>query len=253
MIILHIISWLAFLCAIPVSVAILFIKNRSAVSCWIRIVQHPERWLLSATIPKDSTPKQISSMLQQVVTQARNSEWDASCTYKCRDHSTGEWIIGLISNGPPAEKETPEGFLFTHLPPTQVIRVSGKPSDEDVTIKSELENWATKKDIPHSQVACSLSAQSFQCWEWEVTGPTSSPPSSTITFISRLTEGIFEIRDILLYPILFTAISIIMCGTGSPWLFGIGIFMVILMSGACKFVFMHQREDITQESHLQNY
>jgi len=44
-----------------------------------------------------------------------------------------------------------------------------------------------------------------------------------------------------------------MCGTGSPWLFGIGIFTIILMSGACKFVFLHQREDITQESHLQNY
>jgi len=250
MIILHIVSWLALLAVIPLSVAILFIKNRSAIACWIRTVQHSERWLLSATLSKDSTPKQINSMLQQVVVQARNSEWDASCTYKRRDHSTGEWIIGLISNTPPAETETPERFSFTHLPTTQVIRVSGKPSDEDVTIKSELENWAIKKNIPHSQVACSLSAQSFQCWEWEVTA-SSSTASSPI--INRLSEGIFEIRDILLYPILFTVISIIMCGTGSPSLFGIGIFMIILMSGACKFVFMHQREDITQESHLQNY
>ena len=249
MIILHIVSWLAFLAAIPFSVAVLFIKNRSAITCWIRTVQHPERWLLTATIPKDSTPKQISSMLQQVVTQARNSEWDASCAYKRRDHSTGEWIIGLISSTPQAETETPDPYSFTHLAATQVIRVSGNSSDEDVTIKSELEIWATKKNIPHSQVACSLSAQSFQCWEWEVTDSTASTPS----FINPLSEGIFEIRDILLYPILFTVISIIMCGTGSPLLFGIGIFMVVLMSGACKFVFMHQREDITQESHLQNY
>ena len=253
MIILHIVSWLAFLAAIPFSVAILFIKNRSAVACWIRTVQHPERWLLSATLPKASTPEQISSMLKKVVVQARNSEWDASCTYKRRDHSTGEWIIGLISNTSPTETETPERFLFTHLLATQVIRVSGKPSDEDVTIKSELENWAIKKNIPHSQVACSLSAQSFQCWEWEVTGSTSAASSSINRIINRLSEKIFEIRDILLYPVLFTLISIIMCGTGSPSLFGIGIFMIVLMSGACKFVFMHQREDITQESHLQNY
>ena len=73
------------------------------------------------------------------------------------------------------------------------------------------------------------------------------------SFFNRKAETIYEMRDILIYPILFTMIALIMCGTGSPWLFGIGIFTIILMSGACKFVFLHQREDITQESHLQNY
>ena len=250
MTILHILSWLAFLAIIPATAAILFIKNRSAVATWIRTVQHPDRWLLSATLPKDSSPQQIHATLKEVVSQTRNSEWDASCTYKRRDHSTGEWIIGSISNAKPIDTEVPAALSFSRLPSAHVIRVSGQPRDEGDTVKKQLQHWVEKNDIPHSRVASSLAAQSFQCWEWEITD---SSKLASLSFLSRISETIFEMRDILAYPILFTVIPLIMCGTGSPWLFGIGIFTIILMSGACKFVFLHQREDITQESHLQNY
>lgn len=247
---LHILSWLAFLACIPITFAIFFIKNRSSVASWIRTVKHPDRWLLSATLPKDSQAKEIDTMLQKVVSQARNAEWDASCTYKCRNHETGEWIIGLISNTKPINTEIPAPFQFTHLPSSHHIRISGHPRDEHDTVKSLLQQWSEKKNLPYSPVACSLTAQSFQCWEWDITNISESNSPS---LLSRVAETIFEMRDILIYPILFTIVSIIMCGTGSPWLFGIGIFMIILMSGACKFVFLHQREDVTQESHLQNY
>ena len=250
MIIIHTLSWLAFFAIVPVTIAIFFIKNRSAVTPWIRTVQHPDRWLLTITPPKDSDHKQINVALQKVVNEARNTEWNASCTYKRRDHDTGEWIIGLISNTQPLEDEVAAPYSFSKIPSTQVIRISGQPRDEGDTVKSILHDWVVRTEIQHSPVASSLTAQSFQCWEWELTDPSMKTAPS---FFNRKAETIYEMRDILIYPILFTMIALIMCGTGSPWLFGIGIFTIILMSGACKFVFLHQREDITQESHLQNY
>lgn len=250
MIILHTLSWLAFLAIIPLTAAIIFIKNRSSVHTWIRVVSHPDRWLLSTVLPKESTSDDILAKLKDVVCEARNSGWDASCTYKRRDPKTGEWTIGLISNNPPLETETPEPFAFSKLPACHMIRASGQPRDEGDNIKSLLAEWAAEKGLTHSAVTCSLSAQSFQCWEWAIDD---FMDQHTPRWIQRVAEAVFEIRDILIYPILFTVMALIMCGTGSPLFIGIGIFTIILMSGACKFVFLHQREDITQESHLQNY
>ena len=60
-------------------------------------------------------------------------------------------------------------------------------------------------------------------------------------------------RDIVLYPIILTLFSMALIGTGSGGLFAVGLLILIFLSGACKFVFVHQREDESQESHLQNY
>ena len=42
-------------------------------------------------------------------------------------------------------------------------------------------------------------------------------------------------------------------GTRFVGLFAAGLLILIFLSGAYKFVFMHQLEDESQESHLQNY
>ena len=71
---LHALSWLALLAMSPILVWILWIKGRSAITCWVRLHSHPDRWLLSARAPKDSKPAELNSLLRQVVEQARAAD-----------------------------------------------------------------------------------------------------------------------------------------------------------------------------------
>ena len=244
--ILHVISWIIFLGLIPLTLAALWIKNRSSVQCWIRLHQQQERWLLARCIPTDADEKAQNSTLQNIVEQARNYEWEASCVYRKRNKKTGEWTIGLISHKDP---KTSDGTSeFTEIPPSKVLRASGTPRDEGVTILDKAKAWSEPKGIALPTNLYSLTAQSFQCWEWQLTDETHSA-----NWLSRLAERIFEMRDIAFYPLIITPLTMAMLGTGNSWLFGIGIFAIILLSGSHKFVFLHQREDATQERHLQNY
>lgn len=250
MTIIHWISWISLVVLIPPVLWVLWIKNRSAITSWVRPVQHPERWLLSTKLPSSATQKDIHKALREVVTQSKNSEWNASCAYKKRDPATGEWTVGLISPSKPLETDVPSPYTFTSMAKCKVLRVSCPANEENTNIKNDLDAWAKKNHIEYLPEAISLSAQSYQCWEWNLAKPQEDTSSS---WTGRLSETIFEMRDIALYPIVITIIAIFLCGTGNFWLFGIGVFTIILMSGAHKFVFMYQREDITQEEHLQNY
>ena len=242
----HIISWIIFLGLIPLTIAALWIKNRSSVQCWVRLHRQPERWLLTTRISGDSDEKAQHVALQNIVVQSRNCEWDAACAYRRRDRKSGEWIIGLISNNEPGI--TDGDINFTQLPSTTVLRASGMPRDEGVTVLEKAKSWSDAKAIDLKPEVYSLTAQSFQCWEWPLATEV-DPPG----WIARMIEKVFELRDIAFYPLIVTPLTIAMLGTGNSWLFGIGIFTVILLSGAHKFVFLHQREDATQERHLQNY
>jgi len=244
--ILHIISWIALLAMLPVIIMMFWIKNRSAVQCWVRHHQQPDRWLLSVHIPADSSEAHERKELQEIVAIARNCEWDASSAYRGRDSHTGEKVIGLISNSEP--KNTDKDITFTHIPGSSVLRASGQPRDEGVTVKAKISAWCSANSVTTTGEVYSLNAQSYQCWEWPIASEQS--PSTTI---SKMAEKVFELRDIAFYPIIVTPLTIAMLGTGSNWLFGIGISSIILLSGAHKFVFLHQREDATQEQHLQNY
>ena len=251
---IHWLSWLGLVASVPPVVWILWIKCRSSVHTWIRPVEHPQRWLLSTTAPESATRKDVEQALRKVVTESKNSGWNASRAFKRRDPDTGTWTVGLVSNTKPLETEVPPPYSFTTLDPCRVLRLSCPPNEDNAHIKSDLSAWADKHNTSYQAAAVSLSAQSFQCWEW-YTDPTpdKSPDAAPPSLFARASEKIFEMRDIALYPSVITIIALLLCGTGNYWLFGIGVFTIILMSGAHKFVFMYQREDITQEEHLQNY
>jgi len=250
MFLINLFSWLFLLALLPLTAWILWIKGRSAITCWIRLHSHPERWLLSARANKDSSPKDINKLLRSVVEQARSLDWDAAQTLKRRDPETGEWSVGLLSTTFPLNQDTAESFSFEKLPANTVLRLSGKPKDDDVTVQSSLRDWTERKELPIKRSATSLSAQSFQCWEWELENEDSVNRTSPL---HRFAEFIFEMRIIVLIPLGMTILSLAMLGTGNTWLLAAGMFSFIFLSGACKFVFLHQREDATQESHLQNY
>ncbi len=244
--VLHIISWITLITMLPVIIMMFWVKNRSAVQCWVRHHQQPDRWLLSVHIPADSNEEDEHKKLQEIVAIARNCEWNASSAYRGRNHLTGEKIIGLISNSEP--KNTAKDITLTHIPGRSVLRASGQPRDEGLSVKAKVTRWCKANSVTTTGEVYSLNAQSYQCWEWPIENK--QPPSTTI---SKIVEKVFELRDIAFYPIILTPLTIAMIGTGSSWLFGIGIFSIILLSGAHKFVFLHQREDATQEQHLQNY
>ena len=95
---------------------------------------------------------------------------------------------------------------------------------------------------------CRLSGQSFSLYEWEMIGS----PAEALP-IEPWSERLFQVREIVIYPIMLTLFSIALIGTQNGGLFAAGLLLLIFLSGACKFVFVHQREDESQESHLQNY
>ena len=66
-------------------------------------------------------------------------------------------------------------------------------------------------------------------------------------------ESTFQLRDILVFPIYMTIVAIGMIGTRELMLFPLGIGLIILLSGAGKFVLLHQMKDESEEYHLQNY
>lgn len=247
---INLFSWLFLLALLPLTLWLAWIKGRSSITCWIRLHSHPERWLLSTRGPSESSPTDVNKLLNTVVEQARSLDWDAAQTLKRRDPETGEWIVGLVSTTFPLNQDPAESFSFTKLPPSTIVRLSGQPKDDDVTVQSSLHDWTERQELPIKRNPTSLSAQSFQCWEWELQN---EDPVSRTSPLHRFAEWIFEMRIIVLIPLTMTILSLAMLGTGNPWLLAAGMFAFIFLSGACKFVFLHQREDATQESHLQNY
>ncbi len=164
------------------------------------------------------------------------------------DREKGTRFIGLMLSKAPDESPKPP-YELRHFPSASVLRLSGRSNVYGVTPSAAatkfLEEQGIEADFAHP---CRLSGQSFSFYEWEITNSQErSYP------VEALTERVFQIRDIVLYPLVLTLFSIALIGTGSGGLFAAGLLILIFLSGACKFVFVHQREDESQESHLQNY
>ena len=68
-----------------------------------------------------------------------------------------------------------------------------------------------------------------------------------------IAEQTQQLRNILVIPLLATVQAIGLIGTREPILFVLGIGLICFLSGAGKFVFIHQMTDEADEIHLQNY
>ena len=153
----------------------------------------------------------------------------------------------MLSNAP--DESPREPYELRHFPETSVVRLSGRSNEDGETpgaaIEKYMENNKLELDLSRP---CRFSGQSFSLYEWETVGtPTERHP------VEPIAERLFQIRDIVLYPLILTLFSIALIGTQNGGLFAAGLLVLIFLSGACKFVFVHQREDESQESHLQNY
>lgn len=98
-----------------------------------------------------------------------------------------------------------------------------------------------------------ISGQSFRLYQWNLLADDANAEVSAPSAWANTLEWLAQIRDNLSLPILLTIISIGLLGMRDPLLFAVGIGFIVLLSGACKFVLIHQNRDEADEVHLQNY
>jgi hypothetical protein len=163
-------------------------------------------------------------------------------------------FLGLVFNVLPDE-ELPDGYELCHLPKRKVIRLSrtnridenskmeavkafAKGNGFKLELELELEYWGR------------LSGQFFSLYQWDIECSTKVAPPSDL---SRLAKSTYQLRNNLVIPLLATWIALALIGTAQPVMLVFGILLICFLSGACKFVFVHQMTDEADEIHLQNY
>ena len=95
-----------------------------------------------------------------------------------------------------------------------------------------------------------LSGQSFSLYQWDVK---SAEVKRETSMLARWVEATYQLKNNVVVPVIATWVAVALMGTGQGLLLVIGILLICFLSGACKFVFIHQMTDEADEIHLQNY
>ncbi len=244
---LIVISWLLFLAGLALAAWYLWIRGRGALRFWIRVVDQPERWILGRALPLDASQKDRQALLTDVNAAVRSLDQRATTVLREWDRETGKLFMGLLLKGP--LEEVPAGLEQRHWEAKKVLRLSGMNRLDERGHIDLLEEYLKGKGMKINRArAMQLSGQSFSLYQWDVIEGALEASS-----LVKLEEGTFQLRDNLVLPIVGSVITAGLLGTGQPLLFAVGVLLVVFLSGACKFVFIHQRADEADEIHLQNY
>ena len=224
-----------------------FIRVRGAWNYWIRPATQPAALFLGEDIPLKATQEEILAALNRVNAAARTLDQHVNVAIREWDSNANKLFIGVQLHKKPTS-ELPEGFYLKTFSEQKVIRISGGNRRDERSLGACLSEWLEfqKIEIDRSR-RVRLSGQSYQLSQWELK---SSP---TISPLSQLSEKTFQLRDNLVLPLVGTLIAVGLVGTKQPALFALGIVFLVFLSGVCKFVFIHQRTDDAEESHLQGY
>ncbi|MFC7338167.1 hypothetical protein ACFQY0_13315 [Haloferula chungangensis] len=243
-----ILSYLSLLLLLALSAWIVWIRGRGALGFWIRPLTRKESWAVGVELGGDDPVENDSASLAEVVALVRTLDRESGHVVRQWDREKGTRFIGLMLSQAPEESPR-DPYELRHFPSTPVLRLSGRSNVDGVTpstaAKGYLDEHGLEADLARP---FRISGQSFSQYEWEILG------QKEVAYpVEPVSERMFQMRDIVLYPLILTLYSIALIGTGSGGLFAAGLLILIFLSGACKFVFVHQREDESQESHLQNY
>ncbi len=242
-------SWILLLVGFGVFVWFFAIRGRGSLRYWIRTFEVEEQWVLGKRFDAGdkSAHEQFFTDANAVV---RSLDRRTNKVWRHWDRSSGKLFLGLVFNTPPDE-EVPEGYELRHLPKREVVRLSGTnrldENSEIEAVKSFASENGLKLDLEHPG---RLSGQSFTLYQWDIEGTKESRPTSAL---SRLAESTYQLRNNLVIPLLATWIALALIGTAQPVMLVLGILLICFLSGACKFVFIHQMTDEADEIHLQNY
>lgn len=226
-----------------------WVRGRGALRYWIRSFEVEEQCVLGRTFEVDDKKGQ-----EQFFTDGnavvRSLDRRTNKVLRQWSKKKGTMFLGLLMNARPDE-EVPEGYELRNLPRRQVLRLSGTNRiDEDTeveAVKRYLKEKGMALDFEHP---ARLSGQSFTLYQWDVLKPEGREGSS---LFSRCAEMTYQLRNNLVIPLLAMWIALALMGTAQPFLLVLGILLICFLSGACKFVFIHQMTDEADEIHLQNY
>lgn len=243
-------SWLILLVGLIATAWVFAIKGRGVLSYWVRPVFREECCILGKSLSAGYTPDDLSAALSAANAEVRSHDQAVKVACRLWNEQTGGVFVGVLLDDP-LEESVAEGFELRQEPAHWALRVSGankldetKPRDAAITF-AKVQDLEIDLTVPQS-----LKGQSFQVHEWRVTsGTLPAKPSA----LARMMEWTMQSRDNLIFTVLLTVLSAGALGTKQPFLFAIGVCLMVFLSGACKFVFLHQRTDEADEMHLQNY
>lgn len=242
-------SWILLLVGFGAFAWFFAIRGRGSLRYWIRIFEVEEQWVLGKTFEVDdrAAHEQFFTDANAVV---RSLDRRTNKVWRQWDRSSGKVFLGLVFNGPPDEG-VPAGYELRQLPGREVVRLSGtnriNENSEIEAVKSYAADKGLELDLEYPG---RLSGQSFSLYQWDIVQSVAQPPTSGF---SRLVEATYQLRNNLVIPLLATWIALALIGTAQPVMLVLGILLICFLSGACKFVFIHQMTDEADEIHLQNY
>ncbi|YCM43736.1 hypothetical protein V2O64_20735 [Verrucomicrobiaceae bacterium 227] len=243
------ISWFLLVIGLGFFAWFFAIRGRGSLKYWIRRFEVPEHAVLGQTFKIDDKAGQ-----QQFFTDAnavvRSLDRRTNKVIRQWDREAGTVFLGLVMNALPDEP-VPKDYELREFPKRQVVRLSGANRSEEIkeveAVKAFAKEAGLTLDFEHP---ARLSGQSFGLYQWDVSG---DGPEQENSLIGRWAESTYQLRNNLVLPLLATWIALALIGTAQPLLLVLGIVLICFLSGACKFVFIHQMTDEADEIHLQNY
>lgn len=243
------ISWILLLVGLTAFTWFFLIRGRGSLRYWIRTFEVESQCVLGKTFQMEDRKGQ-EQFFTDGNAAVRSLDRRTNKVLRQWDKGAGTMFLGLVMNAKP-DDEVPEGYELRELPKRQVVRLSGtNRSDEDTEVEA-VKRYADKEGLKLDfENPARLSGQSFSLYQWDVLEGEGLEESSPL---ARWTEGTYQLRNNLVIPLLATWIALALIGTAQPLLLVLGIVLICFLSGACKFVFIHQMTDEADEIHLQNY
>lgn len=242
-------SWILLLVGFGVFAWFFVIRGMGSLRYWIRTFEVEEQWVLGEKFDADDRAAH-EQFLTDANAVVRSLDRRTNKVWRQWDRSSGSLFLGLVFNTPP-EEDVPEGYELRKLPKREVVRLSGTnridENSEIEAVKAFASEKGLKLDFEHPE---RLSGQSFSLYQWDLVD---TPKNTSIGGFSRLAESTYQLRNNLVIPLLATWIALALIGTAQPVMLVLGILLICFLSGACKFVFIHQMTDEADEIHLQNY
>jgi len=242
-------SWVLLLIGSGLFAWFFVIRGRGSLRYWIRTFEVGEQCVLGKTFGNDDSEGH-SQFLTDANAVVRSLELRTNRVWREWNRGDGKLFLGLVMNLSPDE-EVPQGYELRILAKRKVVRLSGTNRlDEDREIEA-VRRFSMKNDLVlNHERPGRLSGQSFSLFQWDVEDQAKWKEPS---MISRWMEGTYQLSNNLVIPLLATLVAVALIGTAQPLMLVLGIVLICLLSGACKFVFIHQMTDEADEIHLQNY
>ncbi|MDP0491470.1 MAG: hypothetical protein Q7Q71_10505 [Verrucomicrobiota bacterium JB023] len=227
---------------------VLFIKARGELNYWIRPFRAETQWVIGKQLDAQPPAAEDQKILMDLNSVLRNHSrrTDQVCRIWRRDEKS--YFVGLMLRERP-DFEVDQPFEIRELPARSFLRVSGSNRQDELTPVDAMKAFAQRENLqPDLTEVAQLSGQSFSLLQWPLVTDVAEPSP-----FAKFSEWTLRLRDILVFPVLLTLVSLGLVGFKQPVLFGVGIILIIFLSGACKFVFLYRQADEAEESHLQGY